>query len=323
MCIIIAKPKNQELPKEEHIINGESNNRDGMGLCFRKDGSNEVVIKKGFEKIKELVSFVKTNIKKEDTLVIHFRKATSGLTDGGNCHPFPITKNGDDLRKLNITSKVAMAHNGVISGYGYNETYSDTQRFIMDIMSEKSVIENLGNSGIQKLILNRIGVDRLAILYGTGKIRIFGDWYIEDGIMFSNTSYKTKRVEYNTYKNDTPKRNYNTLTPYRGSTGVVKGNFAPSYKKKDFGLERCDGCGILRDNVKEIKFKKQKYSLCKGCRRDLSNKTLVLKNKNDTELIQCDSCRHWHTAGEMDNTKYINTDLILCTNCSGILASGR
>ena len=81
-------------------------NPDGAGFMF--NDCDKVVIMKGFMTFEEFYLRLQTANEfyhlKEKGLVIHFRIATSGLKDKGNCHPYPISNDNLDLRKSSVLS---------------------------------------------------------------------------------------------------------------------------------------------------------------------------------------------------------------------------
>ena len=113
MCIAILKPKDKTISKET-LQECCNNNKDGMGFAYT-DG-NTVYINKymNFDDFYKDYKEVETT----STMLIHFRIATHGKVEVKNCHPF----------KLN--NRMALIHNGVISGYGDKENKTDTQDFI-------------------------------------------------------------------------------------------------------------------------------------------------------------------------------------------------
>jgi hypothetical protein len=191
MCIIAIKFTGITLPTDEHLKNCAEKNKDGIGIAYMKAGANEVKIKKDFKDITVFLTWLHENIKKEDKCVIHFRWATHGLVDIGNRHPFPITKNKEMLRQAESICQMAVAHNGVIREYGHGQKYSDTQKFVLDILSDDVVKNNLENATVQKLIANFIEGDRLVILRNDGMMFYWGEWVKEGDIYYSNDGYKT------------------------------------------------------------------------------------------------------------------------------------
>lgn len=198
MCIIAVKPKGIKLPNKSTLYNCYRTNQDGIGVAYLKDGENLVNIKKDFATLKSFKKWLYKNISINDTAIIHFRFATSGLVDNGNCHPFPITNNVMRMREPNLRCKVAIAHNGVLNDYSGHNKFSDTQKFISDILSSSAIKDNIFNPEIQKLIEHYIEGDRLSILNGQGDVALIGDWQESGGIHYSNGGFKP--FGYQSYK---------------------------------------------------------------------------------------------------------------------------
>jgi len=285
MCIISVKIKGFDLPKEEHLRNCESRNKDGMGIAYLKEGKNEVIIKKDFKDLEEFIKWFYDNIKKEDTCVIHFRYATHGLVDSGNRHPFPVTKNTGLLRETNVVCQMAVAHNGVISQYGTHVTFSDTQKFIMDILADDVVKDNISNPTVRKLVSNFLSGDRMAVLMNTGIVYMWGSWVKEGELYYSNDGFRT-------------------------ASPMI--NIQQAWSKYN-ERELCDGCGELK-HVKIIDENDKFLVLCKPCRKKYRKGTLILKpitllkstSTYDEELEkltlseeQCESCLTWKEKSEI------------------------
>lgn len=197
MCIIIAKKKGIDLPCKDIIKRCWDRNPQGAGLCFARDG--QVHIEKGFMQFEELDSRLEAldeemNIR-ESSLIIHFRIATSGRTDEGNCHPFPVTDDAEAIRSKSVTSDLAMAHNGVIQDFSMLQSkYSDTQHFIMKVvmplynMSAKH--DFYREEKIRYLLSKSVNGSRLAFMNGDGEIYTIGKWIEDDGILYSNDGYQ-------------------------------------------------------------------------------------------------------------------------------------
>lgn len=176
MCIAILKPKGKEIPKEilEECC---KNNPDGMGFAYNT--FNSVKIKK-FMKFDDFYKEYKKH-EKQSTMLIHFRIATHGRVEVNNCHPF----------KLN--SRMALIHNGVISGYGDKKNKVDTQDFIDKVIGNISY-KMWNNPSYRELVGKAIGYSKFCILDKSGKYYIinedYGSW--DDGIWYSNKSYQPK-----------------------------------------------------------------------------------------------------------------------------------
>lgn len=290
MCMISVKFSGDELPKEEHLIEASIKNKDGIGVCYWKFGKTEVYIKKDFKDVNDLIMWLKENITKDDVCVIHFRLATHGLVDEGNRHPFPITKNTELLRKTNLVCQMAVAHNGVLSQYAEHKKFSDTQKFVLDILSEETIKNNLENEKIRKLIDNFLGGDKLVILTHTGLVYLFGNWVKEGAILYSNKTYEKIVLEKNNF-------NYNRDVPYLGD---------------------CEGCGQSTACMwmKDLKIEQTEWFLCKACRKAYRKGRLKVEefivnseeeNSADKDILygdlakhylldetaQCESCLNW------------------------------
>lgn len=201
MCIIAIKKAGIDMIPASIMETMYENNSDGAGYMYAFDGKVHII--KGFMKYDALInSLDKLNDKhnlKDLSIVFHFRISTAGRVDGGNCHPFPVTDDFNQLRKTHVNTNLAMAHNGVIhafSPYNMNDIYNDTQHFIASCVSYLYSLnaDFLADERTAELFENIIDGSRLAFLDGEGKIRAFGDWIEIGGIMYSNTSYLPRKT---------------------------------------------------------------------------------------------------------------------------------
>jgi hypothetical protein len=97
----------------EYLQNGFEHNPQGSGFMYAQDG--KLIIKKGFFTFEEFLAEY-SQVPPECPAAIHFRLATHGLIDEGNCHPFSVSED------------VGLIHNGVIPGFGM-EHLSDTRHY--------------------------------------------------------------------------------------------------------------------------------------------------------------------------------------------------
>jgi predicted glutamine amidotransferase len=276
--MIAFKDKGVKIPRSDYMRNAARRNSDGIGIALLKTGKEKIQIKKDFRNVEHLIFWMKRKVKKSDRLLVHFRKATAGKKDWGNRHPFPLTINKQLIRKPNAYVDEVVAHNGVITSFGNDDKFSDTQEFILYILGRKKIRDNLKDVGIQRLIKNLITSDRLLILNKKGELTLFGDFYIKDEILYSNKNYQeisnyfSNRYEYNKRK----WKNFN--------------------KKKEVSysefFEFCEGCGEKKW-VMNVNYKKKYYNLCKDCRRKIS------KNEMEIDRKECSKCKH----------KFVTTDL--------------
>lgn len=229
MCIIAIKSKKQELQKKEILKTCWQHNPDGAGYMFTNN--NKVVIKKGFMTFDEFYNSLLNDYNKynliNNNLVLHFRIGTSGGINKEKTHPFPLTNNIDELNKTELTSKIGIAHNGVISSYVYG-TLSDTQNFIKDYLySLNRLNKNFYKyNDIQKMIDKELK-GRLAILDSDDNLVTIGDWVTDENYKYSNTTFRDYKYYSNTWDD------YNELNNYTYNNWD---NEKVWYDKKDFTL---------------------------------------------------------------------------------------
>lgn len=188
MCIAILKPKGMDISKEILQTCSEAN-PDGMGFAYID--KDRMYIKKFMEFDEFYKAFKK--VKNKSTMLIHFRIATHGKVELDNCHPFFLN------------SRMALIHNGVISGYGDKEKKSDTRDFIDRVIGNISW-KQWKNPSFRELVGKSIGYSKLAILDITGDYYIINEdkGYWDNGIWYSNKSYEPKKkVTYITYPTTT------------------------------------------------------------------------------------------------------------------------
>ncbi|MBW2599685.1 MAG: hypothetical protein JRC60_06335 [Deltaproteobacteria bacterium] len=195
MCLITIKPRGIELPTRESLFSSFTNNPHGSGFVVSKNGRQH--LHKGFFKFDEYYDAILDEVNIEDNCIMHSRIATSGLVDEENCHPFLLTKNPSRMKLVTVdTDTPCMAHNGILFGYG-NKKISDTYEFIMEIMSDNVIKDNLKNHAIQSLLEEAVSTSRLAIMI-RGEIILIGHFFNKKGILYSNMSYK--ETSYYSYK---------------------------------------------------------------------------------------------------------------------------
>lgn len=190
MCIIVVKPKGSEIDEEalQWLDNCAVHNQDGAGYMFNTP-EGTVRIEKGFMGWDSLLTelrHLKSYLTDTD-VVFHFRFATHGAVTSGNCHPFPVTADEDDLRKTTVTSSLGLAHNGVI-----NEMKSHTSEDLSDSMAfvARIVAPNIRAAAYPEFakLLSFVG-SKFAILTGTG-FYTSGVFSSEGNWLFSNDGYK-------------------------------------------------------------------------------------------------------------------------------------
>lgn len=188
MCIAILKPKGTAISKETLKTCSEAN-PDGMGFAYI-DGDTMYI-----KKYMKFDDFYKDfeQVQDKSTMLIHFRIATHGAVELENCHPFWLNH------------RMALIHNGIITGYGDKKDKSDTRDFIDKVIGNISWKE-WKNPSYRELVGKAIGYSKLAILDITGNYYIINEdkGYWDNGIWYSNKSYEPKKsVTYTTYPSST------------------------------------------------------------------------------------------------------------------------
>ena len=195
MCIIAIKEKGVDLPTKDKLENMWENNPHGAGLAFAMD--EKVYINKGFLNKKEFLSFLEDlrSQAKNIPMLLHFRIATHGGINQECTHPFPIAEN-DSLKKLQLITDVAVAHNGIIK-IDADEGMSDTMTYIAKVLYniKQTYGDFYKHPRVLKAIEANINSSKMAFLDKEGKIYKVGEWVKEkDGIFYSNDTYLENRT---------------------------------------------------------------------------------------------------------------------------------
>lgn len=196
MCIICVSKVGERQPTKKEFAEMFRRNPHGSGYMFARDG--KVEIHKGFMSFAEFYRNVSAeNFGKDDAVVYHFRIATQGGINPYMTHPFALTKDLDTTKALDITCPLGIAHNGIIrlTSDG-DKVYSDTAKFITEYMTrivrkdadirDKTTLE----------IIEILAQGRWALLDKSGYIATIGDWKEDNGLLFSNDSYKPSTYYY-------------------------------------------------------------------------------------------------------------------------------
>lgn len=202
MCIAIYLPKGKILSKDT-LLKCNDSNPDGFGFAFFDNDKRLNILKEVDETkiekhIKRFMYFRNKFIDKP--FLVHFRIATHGKIIKECCHPFVVNKN------------LVFCHNGILSnefGATKDGNFSDTMLFNKNILQEldKKDLEYMLKG--KNLVLKRL----LEGYIGNGNKMIFldkndnycilnerlGVW--DNGIWYSNTSYKRIKIQQITWNN--------------------------------------------------------------------------------------------------------------------------
>ncbi len=295
MCIIILKQKGIQPPSKKTLKTCFANNPDGAGFMYWNNG--KVSIEKGFMTYKHLKRALNGyRFTSDDVVIYHFRIATCGTVNSSQTHPFPVTDVVSQLQSISISSPLAMAHNGIISGMNPTEEISDTMMFVKNILADKKVKAKIYDeeSAQSRLIEMASSASRLAFLDFKGRVRIFGDWDIEKetGLLFSNDDYKYARTY--KYTDDNWKNIYGYGERYGSNTNNDEGFGAcPSCQNEysyDLFMRECYSCGFVNSTDYLNEHEKEKEEIDKEnadvLERDIKNaeKTHVILTDAEKEI---------------------------------------
>ena len=193
MCVIAVKPANAAMIDNQTIENMWYNNDDGAGFMY--PGPGGVKIKKGYMTLKSLKKALKALNKEIDTtatpIVLHFRIGTSGGNTAANTHPFPVSENLAALQKTQLTTPLAVAHNGVIDIRPRKKDISDTMEYILSQLAPLYQLKKdfYRHEAGKQLIYNAIR-SKMAFMDAAGRISLVGKFEKDGEYYFSNSSYK-------------------------------------------------------------------------------------------------------------------------------------
>lgn len=202
MCIIVAKPRGVAMPDIDILTKCFNSNHDGAGFMFAHNG----VVRgyKGFMTFAQMIAKLDELENEfgdwtEKSIVLHFRIGTHGTNIPSNTHPFPLGCGYRSMRKLEWTAEQGLAHNGIIydlSKHADVKKYnvSDTMVFVKHYATPISRWTNIVRDTDAQRILDAICGGKLALMDGSGKIATCGYFYEEDGVLYSNTSYRKNEM---------------------------------------------------------------------------------------------------------------------------------
>lgn len=182
MCIICIKKKGIKFPTSAQVKNMCDRNGDGFSLVLQSK-KNKPSIYKTMNK-KKFISFynkIVNDYNAADTaMFIHARIKTHGTQRIENCHGWK--ENG-----------LIFAHNGILS-ITNREDLTDSETFFRDIFSPAYKIG--GWSLAKRTIDAIIGTSKFVFMDDFGQIFEFGQYIEDDGLLFSNSTYKSWEPTY-------------------------------------------------------------------------------------------------------------------------------
>ena len=206
MCVIAYKPENTRMPEKAILRNCFNNNPDGAGFMFVKN--NKVHIKKGFMTFNDFYSALSAYkpLWYNSPFTLHFRISTQAGINKECTHPFPLSTDMTQLRKLKIKTDVGIAHNGIISltsnYWNKTITYSDTMEFITDYLT--LIIDNkyYYKDKNKVELIEKLAESKLLIMSSNGHCEMIGHFIKDDGVYYSNASYMATAKKVDKINND-------------------------------------------------------------------------------------------------------------------------
>lgn len=198
MCIIVYKPAGFELPAKSTLHTCWENNPHGAGFMW-PDGKS-VNIRKGFMSWEAFVSALDEVARCIDVtatpMALHFRIATHGEIKPGCCHPFAVKDSFERMRQTRISADVGFMHNGTLSGLKTDDATSDSMAFAKEVLVPLKAMcsDFLSNEKALRVIENSTQGSRFLLMSKDGRVRTFGRWVEDDGILYSNENFRPRYV---------------------------------------------------------------------------------------------------------------------------------
>ncbi len=196
MCIIAYKPLNKAFMPQSVLAECFKNNPDGAGFMFCANG--KVHIRKGFmtfDDFNAALNAVRTKYGDKIPYVMHFRISTQAGVNQQCCHPYPLSSEMSNLKKLSCSTHIGIAHNGIIhlTSDAKAKGYNDTMKFITDYVTLLiKKVDWWRNPNIAKA-LEQLCESKLAIMGNDGHVELIGDFVKDKGCYYSNSTYKESK----------------------------------------------------------------------------------------------------------------------------------
>lgn len=198
MCIIVYKPADIELPAKSTLRICWEGNPHGAGIMW-PDG-RRVNIRKGYmswDAFEEALDEVTQSIDVASTpIALHFRIATHGDIKPGCCHPFAVKDCYERMRQTKISADVGFMHNGTLSGLETDDATSDSMAFAKSVLVPLKAMcsDFLASKKAMRVIESSTQGSRFLLMAKDGRVRTFGRWIEDDGILYSNENFRPHYV---------------------------------------------------------------------------------------------------------------------------------
>jgi hypothetical protein len=186
MCIIAIKKKSAQFPKVETIKKMCDNNPDGFAIVYHIKGKGVKSMRSlnsddVYKLYRQLLRYSHKNV----SFFMHARVKTHGTINANNCHGW----HSDEC-------KMYFAHNGILSVKNRGDM-TDSETFFRDIFTPAYLV---GGWNAAKLTIDAcIGTSKFVFMDDNGAIEHFGQYIEDEGMLYSNSTYKDSRYSYSTW----------------------------------------------------------------------------------------------------------------------------
>ena len=202
MCLLVVCKPNA-IPKREQLTEGACSNPHGYGFAMVIDG--KIFRYRTMSARKAVSKFIHMRQQYPDSYAIwHARYATHGVKNQDNCHPFIVGGDADTV----------LAHNGVLDTFiDKGDKRSDTRVFAEDILPKLGGVRALDDANLYRLVQGWASGSKIAVLTTNPQAEYqlylinerLGHWD-DDGVWWSNNSYKRTTYYVSDYKPATSTR---------------------------------------------------------------------------------------------------------------------
>ena len=190
MCIICISPRGEKQPTLDTVKTMFHRNPHGAGYMTVRN--NRVEIHKGFMELDDFIAQLKReHFTTDDPVIYHFRISTQAGVCPEMTQPFPLTDKLRHCEALDLRCGVGIAHNGIIRMTSNGDRrFSDTALFITSYLTR--LIRDPADLRDKPTLdmISRLTASKMALMDDTGYIATVGDFIEEDGLIYSNTTYR-------------------------------------------------------------------------------------------------------------------------------------
>lgn len=166
------------------------NNPHGAGVAWQS--GKRVRIEKGMMTWEVFEAFIEKLHKTVDPLttavMYHFRITSRGDTCAEQTHPYPVSRNPDDLKRLSLRTSCAVMHNGTMPISTY-KGMNDTQTFVLDYLTRIDALNHDWEHSKDALDLIEAITDSKMAFLKNNEIVTVGEFVENEGVLYSNDGY--------------------------------------------------------------------------------------------------------------------------------------